>query len=178
MRVSFRQAALISGVQAAILSACAEGPGVANETPVDPQAGRYSIAFSGGLGPVKAAENDRKESICVREGERNAFPHRLAKDLYTIHGSCAPENEMREGNKISGEITCLADPKLANGFTHFLYTGAVFEDRVELAMRIKADAVVKTETMSKKEARQLKLGMAMIEQARWKVEAVRVSDCG
>lgn len=164
------------GVLAAIATACAPERDPASETPVNPAPGLYEVTLSG-AGILKAAGEGETHTYCLRMRERSSFPHLLVRNYYQLHASCAPKRGPREGNAIAGEISCLADPKMAQGFNRFVYNGAIAPENTSIEVRIKFDAVPKEESMTEAEAMQLKLGMKMIERARFLIEAERVGDC-
>lgn len=165
-----------SAVAGLIVSACAVERDAASEAPVDPAPGLYEITLSG-AGPLKAGGKEGPHSYCLKRREQAAFPHLLVKNFYTLHGSCRQKRAPREGNKIGGEISCSADPKLAAGFSRFIYDGAVSLDDTEVEVQIKLDAAVKKETMTEEEAAQLRLGMKMMERMRFVIKATRNGDC-
>ncbi|WP_425407761.1 DUF3617 family protein [Hyphococcus sp.] len=168
--------ALAASIIASIASGCSQQPGAADQAPVDLEPGRYEITRSGS-GLIKIDEEKAPNSICVQKGETNAFPHTLAKYAYLIHPACASHQQTREGNAISGDIICPVDRKLADGMSHFAYTGAIASDNVEIDVRMKLEAEIKTDSMSAAEAAQLRIGMKAIERMRVAVRAKRTGSC-
>ncbi|GJL95285.1 MAG: hypothetical protein DHS20C05_16900 [Hyphococcus sp.] len=160
-----------------IAAGCAETSDPASEAPVELEPGRYEITMSG-AGLLKAAGNDNNSrSTCLRAGERAMFPHKLAENYYRMHYSCSNKRLPREGNAVGGEISCAADPKLATGANRFVYNGAVAADNVRLEVKMKLDALIKEDEMTEAQIRELKLGMKMMEHARFVIEAKRTGDC-
>lgn len=159
-----------------LVAACVDGRDPANETPVELEPGLYEVTLSG-AGLMKASDKGRPQPVCLRPGNRESFPHTLVKNYYALHYSCRTTRLPRIGNKIAGEVTCAADPKLAAGATQFAYSGVVAREKVDIRVQIKFDTTVKENAMSKEEAAQLRLGMKAFEQMRFVIEASRIGDC-
>ena len=159
-----------------MIIACSEAPDPAGETPVELMPGRYEISRSG-AGLVKIDEEKAKETMCVRASDADAFPHKLAKLSHLILPTCSTNQFPREGNKVSGDISCMADQKLADGANRFVYAGVVAPDKVKVDVQMKFEAAVKKEAMTKAEAMQLNLAMKAMERMRFTVEATRSGDC-
>jgi len=159
-----------------LLSAgCADEPDPARQDPVDPAPGEYAlaVAMSGWFSDVEGAP----DTYCLRAENRADLPHLLAENFFMPHGACANERAPRQGNAVGGEIRCLADAKLANGVSRFVYDGAVSAEGAAVEVRIRFDAAVKEARLSREEAMQLKLGMTLLERARYRIEASRIGDC-
>lgn len=159
-----------------LASACSRAPDPASETPVDLEPGMYEITISG-AGLPSSVNTDRPHSACVRESDRASFPHKLVQNYYSLHPACTTDRLPREGNKIAGEISCAADPKLAAGANRFVYSGAVKGDNVVVSVQMKLEAVIKEGSMTEAEAKQLKLGMKMMERLRFVIKAKRTGAC-
>lgn len=157
-------------------AACSKVTDAADETPVDPEPGLYEVTLSGAA-LLRASGKEDPHSFCLTEVNRTAFPHTLVKKYYQLHYSCTNTPLPREGNRISGKLKCAADPKLAQGANRFVYEGAVLKDAVDINVRIKFDAVIKEEEMTKAQARELKLGMKAFELMKFVIEAERVGEC-
>lgn len=158
------------------VTACSKTPDPANEAPVDLEPGMYEIAISG-AGLPSSMNTDRPHSACVRGSDRALFPHKLVQNYYALHPACKTDRLPREGNKIAGEISCAADPKLAAGANRFVYSGAVKSDNVEVSVQMKLEAVIKEDSMTEAEVKQLKLGMKMMERMRFVIKAKRTGAC-
>ncbi|MEL7487414.1 MAG: hypothetical protein AAGJ87_09400 [Pseudomonadota bacterium] len=160
----------------AALSACADLSDPTEQAPVDPEAGLYAIDLSA-RGFLQETEAEREAEICLREADRTGFAHALMEKMFKLHYSCSAEAGERVGNAVSGEVKCLADPKLARGMNRFVYAGAVGEDSVALEAQIKFDATLKNDALTKQERLQMKLAMKALEQMRMVVNATRTGDC-
>lgn len=156
--------------------ACAGEVDPATQTPVDPEPGLYEVSL-GGAGLLKNVEAEGPHEYCLRESERADFSHVLARNYYQLHALCRVERGAREGNAVAGEIICAADPKMAQGSNSFVYTGAVAENGARIEVRMKLDATLKEDAMSEAEAKQLRLGMKVMERFRFLIEAKRIGDC-
>lgn len=164
------------GMMFLITAACVESRDPAKETPVEPEPGLYEVTLSG-AGLMKAGDKDRPRSTCLHPGNRDSFPHTLVKNYYALHYTCRTNPLPRVGNKIAGDVTCAADPKLAAGVTQFSYSGAVASENIDISVQMKFDAAIKEDAMSKEEAAQLRLGMKAFEQMRFVIMANRIGDC-
>lgn len=139
------------------------------ETRIDPAPGLYEFT----LAQSKAKRN------CLMPGRGAALPDMLIKGLADSYGNCTIHKQPREINALSGEVRCMADPKMAQGKIRYVYTGTVAEDAVTLDVKFKFDAAQIDETkMSEKQIAQLKLGMKMLEKVKIPAQAIRVGDCG
>jgi len=167
---------LCASAFAVFATACADAPDPASEAPVDLTPGRYEISRSG-AGLVKIDEEKAQETMCVRTSDAEAFPHKLAQLSHLIHPLCTTNKFPREQNKVSGDISCAADQKLAEGANRFAYTGEVAREHVSIDVQLKFEAAVKEEAMTKAQAMQLKLAMKAMERMRFTVEATRIGDC-
>ena len=157
-------------------AACSQAPDPASQEPVDPAPGLYEITLSG-AGLLKAAGKSDPDEFCLTERDRASFPHLLARNYYQLHAACRPSRAPREGNAFGGEISCAADPKMAQGMNRFVYEGVVAADNVRVEIRMKLEVEIKEDAMTEAEAAQLKLGMKMFERARFVIEAERIGDC-
>lgn len=157
-------------------AACSQAPDPASQEPVDPAPGLYEITLSG-AGLLKAAGKSDPDAFCLTERDRASFPHLLVRNYYELHAACRPTRAPRQGNAVGGEITCAADPKMAQGMNRFVYEGAVSARDVRVEVRMKLEAEIKEDAMTEAEAARLKLGMKMMERARFVIEADRVGDC-
>jgi len=156
--------------------ACADAPDPENEVPVDSKAGLYEVTLSG-TGLMKNAEKEEPYTYCLKRSSVDDFAHTLVKNFYNSGDLCTSNSLPREGNAVAGELTCAADPKMARGSTRFVYSGAVAQNSVDVKVQMKFDAEIIEDEMSEKEVAQLKLGMKMMERARFVIEARRTGGC-
>lgn len=163
-------------ITSTLLMGCAQERDAANEPPVDPIPGRYAVSLSGS-GLLKAAGKEGPHPFCVTAANRSTFPHTLVKQIYQLHYSCVSRPGQREGNAITGEIQCAADPKLAQGANRFVYQGAVSEDAVDLKVQIQFDATIKESEMTEEQIKQLKLGMKAMQMMTFIIDAERTGEC-
>lgn len=161
----------------ALAAACSRTADPSSETPVDPRAGLYVITQSGAGLLKNVKSNDEPVSYCLRETERAAFPHLLAEGYYKLHYLCSNKRAPREGNAVSGEISCAADPKMASGANRFVYSGVVGEERARVEVRMKLDAELKPGAGGEISDAQLKMAMKAMERFRFVIEATRTGDC-
>ncbi len=167
---------ICAGIFALIATACAEAPDAASEAPVDPEPGQYQITL-GGAGLLKHAGTEGPHSYCLRISDRASFAHKLAQNYYLLHPACTASKLPREGNAIAGEIRCPVDPKMAEGASRFVYSGAVAKDAVRVEVQMKFDAEIKDGAMTDEDAVRAKLAMKAIEKARFVIEAIRTGEC-
>ena len=159
-----------------MLTACSDIRDAAREEPVDPVAGLYAVSVSSG-GFFGQGAGEREAEHCLRESGRSRFPHDLMETVFKLHYACGAHPGVREGNEVSGEVKCRADPKLARGMNRFIYEGEVANDEMWLEARIKFDAEFKDGVMTEKEKLSVKFAMKAIEHVRIEVEAEHVGDC-
>ncbi|MHA7871231.1 MAG: hypothetical protein ACX939_02670 [Hyphococcus sp.] len=164
------------GAACLLAAACADSRDPISQTPVDPEPGLYKVTL-GGAGLLQHADLDDPQDYCLREGERADFPHVLARHYYQLHALCRVQRGVREGNAVGGEIICAADPKMAQGSNRFVYNGVVASEHARIEVRMKLDATLKEDAMSEAEAKQLRLGMKLMERFRFTIDAARVGDC-
>lgn len=176
MNIAFNRARAFTLCGAATLAVgCTQTTDPTTQEPVDPKPGQYEITLSG-AGLMKNMKEE-PHSYCLYESERDAFPHMLAKNYYELHPGCRAKHDPREGNAISGVISCAADPKMATGMNSFVYEGVVGEERVKVDVQIKFDAKLKEGAGGEMSDGQLKLAMKAMERMRFVIEAVRTGDC-
>jgi len=160
----------------ALAASCAEQRDPTQEVPVDLEPGLYQVSLSG-AGLLKAGGKEGPHAICVTAANRGTFPHTLVKKFYHVHYSCVDRPAMREGNAIGGEISCAADPKLAQGANRFVYEGAVSTGAVSIDVQIKMDAAIKEGAMTEEQVKQLKLGMKAMQMVKFVIEAEHTGEC-
>ncbi len=161
-----------------LVAACDDAPDPKDEAPIKLRPGLYQISVGGAVLRRKA-QSEPAASICVGASETEMFPYELAEKRFTVHGACRPQRFPREGNFISGEVVCAADPKMATGTTRYAYEGVVAEDGVSLEARMKLDVEMKDKAGGEGVSeRQLRLAMKAVEQIRSTIEAERVGECG
>lgn len=165
------------GALPVLAAACSGAPDPAAQAPADPAPGLYRIALSG-AGLAGKAGQQGGHSYCLQQRESASFPHLLARTYYRLHPGCVSRPGPREGNAITGEISCAADPKLARGMNRFVYNGVVAADKTTVEVRVKMEADIREEAMTEQELADLRLGMKMMERMRFVIEAERVGDCG
>ncbi|MEZ5896361.1 MAG: DUF3617 family protein [Parvularculaceae bacterium] len=159
-------------------SACSEAPDAANEAPVDPVPGRYEISQSGKMfGMTGRNDNKKPASMCVKPYEAANFPYKLAEAYAGLSPACTKKRDPRQGNVITGAVSCPADQKMAAGMNDFAYDGKIAPEKISVSIQIKFNAELLEGKMSEAEIKQLKLGMKAMEHARLIIEATRVGDC-
>ncbi len=159
-----------------LVTACTNERDATKEIPVDPLPGLYDVSLSG-AGLLKAGGREGPHEFCVTEANRFTFSHTLVKKFYQFHYSCVGKPSPRLGNAIAGEISCAADPKLAQGANRFVYQGTVSEDAVDITVQMKLDAVIREDEMTEEQVRQLKLGMKAMEMMTFIIEAKHTGAC-
>lgn len=160
-----------------LAAACSQAADPSSETPVDPRPGRYVITHSGAGLLKHVKSNDEPGAFCLRESERAAFPHLLAEGYYKRHSLCTNTRAPREGNAVAGEISCVADPKMASGVNSFVYRGAVEEAWAKVEVRMKLEAELKPGAGGEMSDAQIKMAMKAMERLRFVIEAKRTGDC-
>jgi hypothetical protein len=137
------------------------------------------VTFSGGWRALPSASSEEQSrTVCLgAPGDASAFPHRLVQGFYLLHPGCNPKRLPREGNLVGGEISCPADPKMAEGMNRFAYSGLVAEDHVRIDVQMKLDAAIKEGAVTAEEAAQMKLAKKMIDKMRFVIEAKRTGPC-
>lgn len=166
-----------AAMMAIVAIGCAEVKDPASETPVDLSVGLYEIGVTSAVGPV-SSKDDETTTHCVKNHETRSFPYLLAEKYLAFHGACGAERSPRQGNAFGGELTCLADQKMAAGANRFVYHGAIATDRVELEGRFKLDAELKPGAAGADVTdAQLKLAMKAFERVKSVIVAKRIGDC-
>lgn len=163
-----------------IAAACAgETRDPASEEPIDPAAGLYELTTSG-AGLLKHMEPDKgQKPYCLTDAQRANFPNLLVEGRFKISPYCTSKRNPREGNVISGEVSCLADPKMASGSNRFVYQGVVSEDKVRIEYQMKFDAQLKPGVGGAEVSdAQMKLALKAMERMRLVIDAKRTGDCG
>ncbi len=168
-----------SGALCLLVSACAESArDPASEAPVDPAAGLYEFSMSG-AGMLKYMEAEKVEKpFCLTEIQRSNFPYMLVENRFKFSPYCTSTRDSREGNMIAGEVSCMADPKMAAGQNSFVYTGAVGEDGVRVEYQMKLNAELHKGAGGKELSdEQLKFALKAMERMKFAIEARRTGDC-
>lgn len=162
-----------------LAAACAEeSRDPASEAPIDPAAGLYEFSMSG-AGMLKHMEAEKVEKpFCLTEIQRSNFPYMLVENRFKLSPYCTSARDPREGNMIAGEVSCMADPKMAAGQNSFVYTGAVGEDRVRVEYQMKFNAELHKGAGGRELSdEQLKFAMKAMERMKFAIEARRIGDC-
>ncbi len=116
-------------------------------------------------------------TYCVRNGANRDFPKQLVYSYYNMHSSCRDKQAERQGNLISGEVRCQADPKLANGSSRFIYQSIVSEDTVRAKVRLDLDVDPNQNIRDGQQAVDLKAARIGLRAMRFIIEAKRVGEC-
>ncbi|MEQ8936331.1 MAG: DUF3617 family protein [Amphiplicatus sp.] len=171
--------AIVAAPLCLLAAACAEeAQDPASETSVDPRPGLYEITVSGAGLMKNVKGNDVPQSYCLTETQRASFPHLLAEGFYKLSPLCTSKRRSREGNAVSGEISCAADPKMASGANRFVYSGMVGEERAEVEVHMKLEAELKPGVGGAEVSdAQMKMAMKAMERLRFVIEAARAGDC-
>ena len=132
-----------------------------------------------GAGMLKHMEPDKIEKpFCLTEIQRANFPYMLVEHRFKLSDYCTSKRDPRVGNVIAGEISCMADPKMAAGQNSFVYSGAVGEDRVRVEYQMKFNAELYSGAGGQEISdAQLKLAIKAIERMKFAIEARRIGDC-
>lgn len=165
-----------------VLAGCAQRD-PASEERVDPADGQYEISFEAGgaLGavmPQNANDSSSTRSVCVRNGSGSTFAESVAKGA-AWHPSCSNSPAPRQGNALSGTMTCPLDQeRVPGGRLVSNYTGAVSADGVEVEMVTKfevPDAVFAA--MSPEQASEMRQALTLMENIPIKIVGRRTGDC-
>jgi hypothetical protein len=154
----------------------------ASEERVDPLDGQYevNIVAGGAVGALvpQGRNSEPLRSVCVRGGNGSSFAESLPRGGM-LHPGCTLSAAPRQGNALSGRITCPLDPQRAPGGQAVSeYRGAVSAEGVEidLAMRITIPESAYA-AMPPEQAEQLRQGIAMMESIPTRIVARRTGDC-
>ena len=174
---SAKKPIIVVGGLFVLLAGCVEERDPASEAPVDLLPGRYEITLSGNL-PQNPNSKRAPTSLCVTGSKASNFHYHLAEEATKVFGACSPKRAPRVGNAFSGEISCLADQRMATGSNRFIYEGAISPEKVRIEARMKLDAKLKEGAGGDEVSdMQLKLAMKAMEAIKTIITAERVGDC-
>lgn len=166
-----------------VLAGCAQRD-PASEERVDPADGQYEISFEAGgaLGAVMPQNangpGSDTRSVCVRNGSGSTFAESIAKGA-AWHPSCSNSPAPRQGNALSGTMTCPLDQeRVPGGRLVSNYTGAVSADGVEVEMVSKfeiPEAVFAA--MRPEQASEMRQALTLMENIPIKIVGRRTGDC-
>ncbi|MEQ9506318.1 MAG: DUF3617 family protein [Hyphomonas sp.] len=158
-------------------TACSGSSDPATQEPVTLTPGLYETRKTTKVKHL-AAETEAGKPVCVRAGDAESFPHKLAESSALAHRGCQTVRAPRVGNTVSGEVVCGVDRKMAAGSNRFVYSGALAADRVTLeGNRVIDVELPKGAGGPGVSDAQLKQAMKRIEDVKTVIEAKRVSDC-
>lgn len=155
----------------------------ASEDRVEPADGQYEIKYEvggaiGALMPTTSGPGSKPKTVCVRNASGVTFAEALPKGV-AWHPSCTHSPAPRQGNAMSGTMTCPMDPQRAPGGRLVVdYHGAVAEDGVTVDMTTRVEVPQSVyASMSEEEAGNLREAFGMIESLPMKIVATRTGDC-
>lgn len=172
----------IAGALLALAAAGCSQRDPASEERVDPLDGQYeiNIVAGGAVGALLPKNNNSEplRSVCVRNGSGGTFAESLSR-AGMLHPGCTLSAAPRQGNALSGRITCPLDQRMAPGGQAVSeYQGVVSEEGVEIdlttRMNIPESAYA---AMPPEQAAQLRQGIAMMESIPMRIVAQRTGDC-
>lgn len=171
-----------SGAVLALIVAGCSSRDAASEERVDPLDGQYevNIVAGGAVGALmpQGKNSEPLRSVCVRNGSGSSFAESLPRGGM-LHPGCTLSAAPRQGNALSGRITCPLDQRMAPGGQAVSeYQGVISEDRVEVdlatRMNIPESAYA---AMPPQQAAQLRQGIALMESIPMRIVAQRTGDC-
>lgn len=154
----------------------------ASEERVDPLDGQYEVTIEAG-GAVGAlvpqgSGSEPLRSVCVRNGNGGSFAESLPRGGM-LHPGCTLSAAPRQGNALSGRITCPLDQRMAPGGQAVSeYQGVVSEEGVEIDLATRMNVPESAyAAMPPEQAAQLRQGIAMMESIPMRIVAQRTGDC-
>ena len=163
-----------------LLAGCGGDPAVdaASQEPVELTPGMYHVDWSGLAGRTQGP-GQLDDDICIRPGDGNAFPDRLAQNYFSTGTPCTPTPRARQGNAFGGTIACPMDAQRAPGGSWNVdYTAVMTADAVDVhgTMRIVMPQAM-TAGMSPEEAQQAQAGLQQMNDTVISLRAARTGDC-
>jgi hypothetical protein len=165
------------------LSGCTDTRDPASEEAATLLPGQYKVSIGGdmkgGMPFASQIARDEQDGFCLAPGYGEDVPEMLVRRHLGMTDGCSLDAAPRQGNAISGKLSCPTDPERAAGgsFTT-TYSGAVSSDRVDISGQIKIelpDSVLAS--MPPEEAEQMKQGQAMMDKLKISVRAERTGAC-
>lgn len=159
------------------LAACSQPRDAANEAPISPRGGLYSISSDAGAfgmsSPVPL--NDSTPStICVRDNEGDGWIYKAVRELATKGPECRTDSSGRTGNAIKGRVECQLPRSEGGGVLAMDYSGAVSEDAVDLTGKITPPQNIGAKGLSENEEVNLRMLLQVMDVS---IKIRREGDC-
>lgn len=177
------KAAAVALATGLALSGCTEARDPASEEPATLLPGQYKVsiggAMKGGMPFASKIARDEQDGFCLAAGYGEDVPEMLVRRHMGMSDGCSLDAAPRQGNAVSGKLSCPTDPERAAGGSFAVtYSGAVSADRVDIGGQIKLelpDSVLAS--MPPEEAEQMKQAQAMMDKLKINVTAERTGAC-
>ena len=176
-------AAVVALATGFALPGCTEGRDPASEEPATLLPGQYKVSIGGdmkgGLPFASKAAREEQEGFCIADGYGEDVPDMLVRRYMGMSDGCSLDAAPRQGNAISGKLSCPTDPeRAAGGSFNMTYSGAVSSDRIDVSGQMKLelpDSVFAS--MPPEQAEQMKQAQAMMDKLQISVTAERTGAC-
>jgi hypothetical protein len=165
----------------ALFAGCGGDPAVeaASQEPVELAPGMYHVDWSGLAGRTEGP-GQLNDDICIRAGEGNAFPDRLAQNYFSTGTPCTPTPRARQGNAFGGAISCPMDAERAPGGSWNVdYTAVMTADAVDVSGTIHMVIPPSvTAAMPPEQAQEMRAALTQMDGMAISLRAERTGDCG
>lgn len=182
MRMSSSTRRFVAGAMLLLAATGCSPRDPASEERVDPLDGQYevNIEAGGAVGALvpKNSNSEPLRSVCVRNGSGATFAAAVPL-AGALHPGCTHSPAPRQGNALSGRITCPLDQRMAPGGQAVSdYQGTVSEQGVaiDLATRMIIPESAYAE-MPPEQAAQIRQSIAVMESIPMRIVAQRTGDC-
>jgi hypothetical protein len=170
---------------AVALVGCSAAADPASEQPVDLTPGKYVMARSfNGLGAfgnrlVQNGPGGENRDICIPHGDTAYVNNDLPRMVFDFVPTCTNSPAERQGNQVSGTITCTLDPQRAMGGTMKVeYSGTVAAESLALSGTMKMELPPSaTANMPPERAAETRNAIAAMEALTFDVSFTRAGDC-
>jgi hypothetical protein len=168
---------MMLGILPLSLAACSEPRDAANEAPISPRGGLYSITNDAGAfgmsSPVPLNDSPPRK-ICVRDNEGDGWIYKAVREMATKGPECRTESSGRAGNAIKGRVECQLPRSEGGGVLSLDYSGVVSEEAVDLTGKITPPQNIRADSLSEDEEAKLRLLLQVMDLS---IKIRREGDC-
>jgi hypothetical protein len=165
------------------ISGCTASRDPASEEAATLLPGQYKVSIGGdmqgGMPFASKIARDEQDGFCLAAGYGEDVPEMLVRQNMGMADGCSIDAAPRQGNAISGTLSCPTDPERAAGGTFAVtYGGAVSTDRIDISGKFKLELPSSVlASMKPQEAEQMKQAQAMMDKLTISVTAERTGAC-